>query len=334
MSNVGGRTLLWLNDGTGHFTDATEKRMPDALVRFSWDLELVDVDNDYDLDIVISCKRCGGGYLFRNDGAGKFSDAGGLPQYTNNYEFEAMDLDEDGFLDLVTINDGEILNEQSGNRREHVFRNDGKGRYHDATTIWWPPDQNIGEDDNVAVFLDYDSNGHADFLIGSLSGPDRLMINDGKGHLRVAKDVFDGAPTPGTLGMAVADLDGDGRLDVVQGQGEDPKALDERVFFGTASLAKDTAPPSITMVSTWTNAPGGFMVRARVHDRKSPAEDFDFTSVVVERTSPQGPTTTPMKWYGEYLWRAVMPAAFTATTSYRVCATDAAGNTACGSPQR
>ena len=129
MTNVGGRTLLWLNDGTGHFTDATEARMPDALVRFSWDLELVDVDNDYDLDIVISCKRCGGGYLFKNDGAGKFTDAGGLPQYTNNYDFEAMDLDGDGFLDLVTINDGEILNEQSANRREHVFRNNQRGRY-------------------------------------------------------------------------------------------------------------------------------------------------------------------------------------------------------------
>jgi hypothetical protein len=240
--------MLWLNDGTGHFTDATQTRMPDALVRFSWDLELVDVDNDYDLDIVISCKRCGGGYLFKNDGAGKFSDAGGLPQYTNNYDFEAMDLDEDGFLDLVTINDGEILNEQSANRREHVFRNNQRGRYVDATTLWWPPDQNIGEDDNVAVFLDYDSDGHADFLIGSLSGPDRLMINDGKGHLRVARDVFDGAPTPGTLGMAVADLDGDGRLDVVQAQGEDPKALDERVFFGVG-LKPDIAPPSITMVA-------------------------------------------------------------------------------------
>lgn len=333
MTNVGGRTMLWLNDGTGHFTDATAARLPDALVRFSWDLELVDVDNDYDLDIVISCKRCGGGYLFKNDGAGKFSDAGGLPQYTNNYDFEAMDLDEDGFLDLVTINDGDILNEQSSNRREHVFRNDGKGRYRDATTLWWPPDQNIGEDDNVAAFLDYDSDGHADFLIGSLSGPDRLMINDGKGHLRVATDVFDGKPTPGTLGLAVADLDGDGRMDVVQAQGENPQALDERVFFGVG-LKPDTAPPSITMVST-SSAPVGFMVRARIHDRKSPAENFDFKRVYVEwarSTSPVGLSQVNMKWYGEYLWRADMPLPFDSSTPFKVCATDAAGNTACATP--
>ena len=123
MSNAGGRTRLWLNDGTAHFTDTTDARMPDVLVRFSWDLEFADVDNDYDLDVLVSCKRCGGGYLFRNDGTGKFADSPGLPQYTNNYEYELMDLDADGFLDIVTINDGEILREQSSNRREHVFRN-------------------------------------------------------------------------------------------------------------------------------------------------------------------------------------------------------------------
>ncbi len=60
MTNVGGRTLLWLGDGTGRFTDATSERMPDIRVQFSWDLELLDVDNDLDLDVVVSCKRCGG----------------------------------------------------------------------------------------------------------------------------------------------------------------------------------------------------------------------------------------------------------------------------------
>ena len=71
MSNDGGRTRLWLNDGAARFTDATAARMPDIRVRFSWDLELADVDNDADLDLLISCKRCGGSYLFRNDGAGR-----------------------------------------------------------------------------------------------------------------------------------------------------------------------------------------------------------------------------------------------------------------------
>jgi hypothetical protein len=293
----------------------------------------VDVDNDADLDIVVSCKRCGGGSLFKNDGAGKFTeDPRGLPQYTNNYEYEPMDLDGDGFLDLVTINDGEILREDSSDRREHVLRNDGKGRFRDATAQWWKDDANVGEDDNMAAFLDYDSDGDADFVIGSLSGPDRLLINDGKGHLSLASNVFGGPETPGTLGIALADLDGDGRMDAVQAQGEHPTAVQEKVYLGRG-LAPDTAPPSITMVSI-TAAQGGpasagAIVRARVHDRKSPSLATEWKSVTVQWTAAGRAQSVPMRWYGEYLWRAELPATFVPGTPVRVCATDAAGNQAC-----
>ena len=328
MTNDGGRTRLWLNDGTGKFTDETEKRLPTTLIRFSWDLEFVDTDNDYDLDILISCKRCAGSVMFRNDGVGKFAETPGIPAYTNNYEFEAMDLDGDGFLDLVTQNDGDIVDERGASRREHVFRNDGKGRFRDATTRWWPNDANIGEDDNVVAFLDFDSDGDADFVIGSLSGPDRLLINDGKGLLTLAKDVFEGAATPGTLGLVLVDLDADGRLDVVQAQGEHPTAIQERVFMGVG-LKPDTAPPSITRVGVIADKPvsGRALIRARVHDRKSPTLPTEWKSVVAEVTGSNGTVDrVPMKWYGEYLWRAETAEAW---ASMRVCATDASGNTAC-----
>ena len=331
MTNDGGRTRLWLNDGHGRYVDATATQMPDLRVRFSWDLELADVDNDADLDVLVSCKRCPGSYLFRNDGTGTFTDdARGLPQYTNNYEFEAIDLDADGWLDLVTMNDGEIVGGNNSSRREHVFRNDGKGRFRDATDSWWPPESNVGEDDNMVAFLDYDSDGDADFVVGSLSGPDRLLINDGKGHLSVALEVFDGEPTPGTLGIALADLDGDHRMDVVQAQGEHPKAVDERVFLGRG-LAPDTAPPSVTMVGVNDTA-GRATVHARVHDRKSPSLATEWQRVVVEWTAPDGRREAPMRWYGENLWRADWPASVDRAAGYRVCATDAAGNSSCGSP--
>lgn len=306
MTNEGGRTRLWLNDGTGRFTDATDGRMPATLVRFSWDLELVDVDNDFDLDLLVSCKRCAGSLLFRNDGTGVFEeDPRGLPQYTNNYEFEAMDLDGDDFLDLVTINDGEIVGERSSRRREHVFRNDGEGRFVDATDAWWPTSENIGEDDNVVAFLDFDSDADADFLIGSLSGPDRLLINDGSGRLSVATNVFAGAETPGTLGMAIADLDGDGRIDVVQSQGEHPTAIQERIFLGRGLDAYNGVP----VVGDPLTVPDGdsALVLVRVHERKSPSLTAEWESVEVTWESEDGEETVPMRWYGEYLWRARIP---------------------------
>ncbi len=162
MTNAGGRTRLWLNDGSGRFEDQTAERMPEALIRFSWDLNLVDVDNDADLDVVVSCKRCGGGTLFRNDGGGRFQeDYRAIPQYTNNYAFEPMDVNGDGFLDLVTVNDGAIVDGESVSRREHLFVNDGKGSFRDRTPELWPDSENVGEDDNAVAFLDADSDGDA-----------------------------------------------------------------------------------------------------------------------------------------------------------------------------
>ena len=134
-------------------------------------------------------------------------------------------------MDLVTINDGEQVSaEDQFDRREHVFIADGQGGNRDGTADVWPAAANVGADDNAVVVLDVDSDGDPDFLIASLSGTDRLLVNQG-GRLEVNQEVFGGAATPGTLGIAVADLDGDQRLDVVQSQGE--LAEDERVYFGT-----------------------------------------------------------------------------------------------------
>ena len=169
MNNSGGRTMLWLNDGQGYFTDVTTTQMPELLIQFSWDIEFFDFDNDFDLDIAISCKRCATSRIFENDGKGYFIDKRLLPAYTNNYEFEPMDVNGDGYLDLITTNDGEIVNGESGSRREHIFLNEEGKRFIDATHQLWKDENNIGMDDNNVAFLDYDSDGDADFILEFLN---------------------------------------------------------------------------------------------------------------------------------------------------------------------
>jgi hypothetical protein len=68
-----------------------------------------------------------------------------------------------------------------------------------------------------------------------------------------------------------------------QAQGENPKATDERVFAGTG-LPRDIAAPVVTLVSATDGA--ARIVRARVHDRKSPSQPFDWKSVVARITMP------------------------------------------------
>jgi hypothetical protein len=300
--------------------------MPNVQVRWSWDIELADVDNDGDLDLLIASKSGTGSFLFENDGTGKFSDAtaGRIPQFGNNYEFEAMDMNGDGALDLVTINDGAAIGTDKFNRPEHVFINNGKGTFADATATLWLPKDNIGKDDNVAAFLDYDSDGDADVLIGSLSEPDRLLVNDGTGKLTLAAKIFSGTATPGTLGIGLADLDGDQRIDVVMSQGE--VAFDERIFLGSG-IKRDTAKPSCSILKQTANG-ASQTILARVHDRKTPIAAHDFQSVVVQVKTADGKLTeTPMRWYGEALFRATVPLAAGATAT--VCAVDAAGNRGC-----
>ena len=311
---AGGRTALWLNDGSGVFTDATEAQMPETLLRFSWDIELMDIDNDWDLDLALSCKTCPTSLLFENDGTGVFADVtdGRMPAFTNNYEFAPIDLDGDGFLDLVTINDGP---DTGSGFTEHVLRNDGQGGFVDATAEWWPPEANIGWDDNVVVAVDIESDGDADFIIGSLDGPDRLLINDGTGRLSVVLDAFGGAPSSGTLDMAIADLNGDGRPDVVEAQGE--VAEDDRVYLATDVLAPDTAAPIIR------SALIGRTVHARVHDNRTPNMPRRWQSITAKWI---GGGEIPLIWYGENLFRATLP---DGAEFLEVCAVDAAGNEAC-----
>ena len=314
-TNSGGQVTLWVNDGVGRFTDATADQMPDTLVRFSWDLELVDVDNDWDLDIATSCKMCSSSRLYENDGDGTFVDvtAQRMPHYTNNYEFEPLDLDADGYLDLVTINDGP---DTGSGPAEHVFRNDRSGGYVDGTAQWWPSDANTGWDDAVVVGLDIESDGDADFIVGSLDGPDRLLVNDGTGVLTVNDDIFEGARSLGTLGLAVADFNGDGRLDVVEAQGEAAGHMEERMRIASEQVPRDTASPVVR-----AHLLDGSVV-ARVHDNRTPNRPSEWRKVVV-RTATHD---LAMDWYGENLFRAPAPRG---AGEAEVCATDAAGNTTC-----
>ena len=314
----GGQTRLWLNDGDGVFSDATAERMPVDLVGMSWDLELLDVDDDRDLDILVSSKLDPGGRLYINDGAGTFTDesAARLPARTNNYEYEAMDIDGDGDLDLVTINDGPGLGET-------ILVNDGAGVFTDETAARLGA-ADIGEDDNVIAFLDVDADGDADFLIGSLSGPDRLLENDGTGVFTLDQTVMP-AGTPGTLGLAVADLNDDGRLDVVQAQGEVGDESD-KVQIADPGVAIDTAAPAMHMIHRAEL--DDLEVVIRIHDRKSPSLAHDWTSVELEIVSTTSTEHVPMSWRGEYLWVTTLPAG-DPDLAYRVCATDRAGRMTC-----
>ena len=229
---------------------------------------------------------------------------------------------------MVTINDGAAADQ------EQIFINDRQGGFNNHMSRLWPDSENGGFDDAMAKFLDFDSDGDADVLIASLTDPDRLHSNDGSGKLKLLNPV---EPilgnTFGTLDIALADLNKDCRLDVVQAQGESSSHVREKVHLGR-KIQPDTAPPVITNVEKVSALGTGepIRVRARVHDNKSPTMPHDWRKVVVRWSTDGRRHEKPMQWYGEYLWSAKIGNPPAGEFSYEVCATDAAGNNACASP--
>jgi hypothetical protein len=264
LGGTGGLPHLFINDGTGHFTEnpaalgATRKKA-------HMDVQLVDFDNDWDLDFlgVNRATNTGGNhYLLLNDGAGNFTDASSLVPSTsgNVYEAEVGDLDGDTDMDLFFVSLGSFS--------EGAVRND----LVEFGSLGFTPGSTFGSgDDNEVALFDYDVDGDLDAIVGALGQSNEKMIRNslelpGGGFAEVA-GVFEATSDP-TLDVEIADLNNDGRYEVITAQGEgSPSLWENKVYvnFGPAA----SLPPVIARVEPLA-APaqvGPWVVRAQVRDQ-------------------------------------------------------------------
>ncbi|MDG2149171.1 MAG: CRTAC1 family protein [Planctomycetota bacterium] len=225
---------LFLNDGTGHFTDVTA----------AWGLEtpngsgmgacFADWDADGDQDLYVTYD--GPNVMWRNDG-NRFTnitaEAGtGDTRWGAGAAFADVDGDED--LDLYVTNYLEFdlalippESEEPGHRREDplamlpyvfpgqpnvLYRNEGGGRFTDITELSGllaPDGKSLG-----AIFFDADEDGDADLYVANDTTPNTYWENDGQGHFEELS-LFVGLDDPrGGMGLAGGDVDGDGDVDL------------------------------------------------------------------------------------------------------------------------
>jgi hypothetical protein len=220
----GVRSILYENDGTGRFTDVTERA---GLARSSSEgiaatgVAAGDVNGDGFPDLLVT-DSFGPARLFLNAGGVRFEEvtsASGISVAGNARSAAFADVDGDGDLDLFVCVTGDYYRQMpdppygaEDARQNHLFLNDGHGHFRDVSAEWGvsgPKRWSLS-----SLFADFDGDGLPDLLVTNDFGLKNLYRNDsGKRFVDVTRraGVEDRA-----YGMSAAwgDFDGDGRLDL------------------------------------------------------------------------------------------------------------------------
>ncbi len=247
-STSGQPNKIWLNDGTGHFSDSGQNLGASQ----SYRVDLGDVDNDGDLDAFVGNANAQSNKVWLNDGAGTFTDSGQNLGHSHTLGVKLGDLDGDGDLDAfeavnfnapnkVWLNDGvgnfvdsgqNLGNSRSGDvalgdldddgdldafvgnsnfSPNKVWLNDGAGNFTDSG-------QNLGNSQSHgrSVLGDLDGDGDLDAFVGNITQPNKVWLNDGAGTFT---DSGQNLGATHSYGIAIGDLDGDGDLDAFAGNG-------------------------------------------------------------------------------------------------------------------
>ncbi|MCC7011101.1 MAG: VCBS repeat-containing protein [Planctomycetes bacterium] len=256
------RPKVYFNNGAGVFSNSTSAISAAPTKTAQMDTQLVDVDNDWDLDFVGLCRAANGGtnhYLLLNNGAGTFGSAPlTIPSNSaSTYEGEVGDLDGDNDIDLFLVSSSGFA---EGAIRNNLVPNGALSLTAQATLV-------DGNDDNEIALLDYDVDGDYDVIVGSLSNTrETFWTNNGAGAFTNAGAGVITAQTDSTLDLAVADLDNDGRYDLVTGQGESGN-FTNKVYRNTGAV--DTRKPVVTALDSpaFVLPAGPFKVHAKIRDQ-------------------------------------------------------------------
>jgi Flp pilus assembly protein TadD len=226
---------LYRNRGDSTFEDVTDKAGVGVLDDTAQSL-FADVDNDGDQDLILA--TAAGPLLFLNDGKGRFTPVPDAFKFARPLQgvvtsISMADYDRDGYLDLYLcvysyfFGAGE---DKAGTPAPYydarngppgvLFRNDGHGRFVDATE---ESGLDAGNDHYhfAAAWADYDEDGWPDLLVANDFGTKNLYHNLGRRNGKVTFE--DAAAAAGVLdhgaGMSATffDYDNDGHLDIYVG---------------------------------------------------------------------------------------------------------------------
>jgi hypothetical protein len=166
---------LFVNDGNGNYTDQAAAYGV-QIKNQSWTADFGDIDNDGDMDMVVT-NHDATIQLFENNGSGQFTEitAGSGLEITGFFlQSKFVDMDNDGFLDLMIA--GGL---------ERLFRNDGDKTFTAVNNLFPAGDVmhsfatgDLNNDGFQDVYASY-GDGYVD---PDQANPDRLWLNNGNAN--------------------------------------------------------------------------------------------------------------------------------------------------------
>jgi hypothetical protein len=216
---------LLARDRGGRWVGRTSQILPVLDVGSESVPALVDLDGDGDLDLLLANKadptQQSVGRIYRVENVGApgtpaFRLSGALPVGATYHPAPAFgDLDGDGDADLLL---------GSWSARVGYYRNDG-GKSVPGFTAVDSAFVTITRGSNTTPALgDLDGDGDLDLMVGEASGALNLYRNEGgpaEPRFVLVSDAFDGIDVGRRSAPALADVDGDGDLDLVVGSDAD-----------------------------------------------------------------------------------------------------------------
>ncbi len=231
-SQMGGDEL-WMNEGGGHFRNATQAAGVGVPGRVSVTATFADIDNDGDEDLYVTTVRTGN-VLFENDGHGHFKDIShqaGVDYVGHSSAAVFFDYDGDGLLDLLLVNVGKYTTEERGRGGFYIAYEDAfSGHQHPERTEYSVLYHNLGgnkfKDVSVeaglhdgswsgdAMVTDFNKDGKPDIYLLDMQGDNHYYENQGGHFVDRTATVFPKTPW-GAMGAKAFDFDDDGDLDLL-----------------------------------------------------------------------------------------------------------------------
>jgi len=209
---VGRFAIVFLNDGSGFFTESARYDLGSLTWNISGSVALGDFDEDGDLDfvgtasskvLVTGLEAPGLVTFYLNDGNGEFTK---LTERVMNRPMglTLADFDTDGHIDLAVLSPNLTI---FGLPCLNIIYGLGGGAFSDPV-----PQVDKHLSSNRITHEDIDRDGDIDLIVTNGYGTVSVILNRGDG-------TFDRGVHYGTGNLpreaAIADLDGDGRLDIV-----------------------------------------------------------------------------------------------------------------------